>query len=94
MLDKEPAVVFNGLGQVFAAVVPVLILFDIVHWTDKQTAGVMFLSGVLITFLSTVFTRSQTVSVSTANSQIQAAIDSPSTTTVAKVIAKEKEENP
>ena len=88
---KEPAVVFNSLGELFKAVVPVLILFGFVHWSDKQVAGVMFLAGVAITFLTTLFTRTQTVSIPTANEQIRTAIKMPEHSTVADVIAVTEE---
>lgn len=92
-MGKEPAVFFGGIGQIFAAIIPALIVFDIIHWTDKQIAGIMFLTGVTIRFLTVLFTRKNVVSIETANSQIQTAIKaSPdSGVTVEDIIATTKE---
>lgn len=72
---------FNALGEIAKAVVPVLILGELVHWTDKMTAAVMFLIGVAVTSLSTVIVRNQSVSMQMADKQIEiakaSAVDRP-----------------
>jgi len=73
MFTREPAVVFNGLGEIAKAVIPVLILGDVVHWSDKMTAAIMFLVGVAVTSMSTMFTRSQSISTTIADRQIEIA---------------------
>lgn len=92
MLSKEPAVILSGLGELFKAVIPVLILFEFVNWTDKQIAGLMFLSGVAISVFTTWFTRQSVVPTDKANAQIRTAIKAPSDMTVAQVIAKTEKE--
>jgi len=92
---KEPAIFFNGIGQIFSAIIPVLIMFELIHWSDKQIAGIMFLVGVTIRVATTIFTRSNSVSLETANSQIKTAIQMPAQratdAAVADVIAINKE---
>jgi hypothetical protein len=88
MWGKEPAVFFNGLAEVIRAIIPVLILFGFIQWTDEQIAGVMLLVGVVVGFLITMLTRSQVVSVDKANAQIETALRLSPSTTVAEVIAK------
>jgi len=73
MFSREPAVVFSALGEIVKAVIPVLIIGEAVHWTDKMTAAVMFLVSVAVTSLSTIFTRSQSISTTMADRQIEIA---------------------
>lgn len=94
MLGKEPTVVLGALGEVVRAVIPMLILFNIIFWDDKQVAGVMLVVGVAIKFFEVVLTRSQVVSTETANSQIATAIRMPNTATVNEVIKAEEKQNP
>jgi len=93
MFNKEPAVFFNSLGEIAKAVIPVLILGGFVHWGDKMVAAVMFLVGVAVTSLSTMFTRNNTVPTTTANQQIATAVRMPSTATVQDVISATAEAN-
>lgn len=93
MIGKEPTVVFNGISEVIRATIPVLILFGFIHWTDQQIAGVILLVGVLVGFLTTLFTRSQTVPTEKANAQIATAITMPATATVEDVVAKEERQS-
>lgn len=73
MFAKEPAVVFSALGEIVKAVIPVLVFGELVHWGDKLTAAIMFLVGILVASLSTMFTRSQSVSQVIADRQIEIA---------------------
>lgn len=81
MLTREPAIFFGALGEIAKAVIPVLILGEFVHWSDKMTAAVMFLVSVSVASLSTMFTRQQSVAVAVADKQIEiakaASIDTP-----------------
>ena len=90
MFGKEPAVFFNGIGEIIRAVVPVLLIFGFIHWTPEQTGTVMLLVGVVLVFLTTMLTRSATVPTETANKQIQAGINAPTGTTVEDVVASTK----
>lgn len=91
MFGKEPTVVLGSLSEVIRAVIPMLLVFGYVHWTDAQTGSVMLVVGVTIGALNVIFTRSQTVSTQVANDQIKTAIRAPSDTTVAEVVAITKE---
>lgn len=94
MFGKEPAVILSGLGELFKAIIPLLILFELVNWSDKQIAGLMFFSGVAISVFTTWFTRQSVVPVETASAQILTATRMPEGTSVKAVIAKtEKESN-
>lgn len=90
---KEPAIFFNGIGEIVRAAIPVLILAGVISWDDKTIAAIMLFVGVFLGFLTTMFTRSQTVTTVTANQQIETAIKMPSNATVEDVIAVNKEEN-
>ena len=85
MFGKEPAVVFNALGELARAIIPMLIIFGFIEWTADQTAQVFLVVGVSVTVLTTLLTRSQTVATDTANRQIETAVRMPADTTVAEV---------
>jgi hypothetical protein len=89
---KEPAVFFNGLGEIIRSVIPVLILFGFIQWSDQQIAAVMLAVGVFLGFLTTMLTRSQTVPTVTANEQIKVALKEPPSTPVSVVVEKAKEQ--
>lgn len=88
MFGKDPAIFFNGIGEIIRAIVPVLILFGLIHWTDEQIAGVFFLVSVLVSFLTTMLTRNAVTPTETVNTLIQTAVKMPADSTVAEV--KEK----
>lgn len=87
-MNKEPAVIANGIAELIRLIIPALILFGIVHWSGEQVAGLMAVVGFAATFIATLFTRTNTVSVPTANEQIQEGINSPQGTTVAQVVQR------
>jgi len=82
MFGKEPAVVLNAIAEVVRAVIPMLIVFRVIEWTDQQIAAVFLVVGVSVTGIVTVVTRSQTVSHETANKQIEVATRQPAGTPV------------
>jgi len=69
-------------------IIPALVLFDLIHWDEKQIAGLMAVVTFGAGFLATLFTRSQVVPTVTANAQIAEGIKSSSQTTVEEVIQK------
>jgi hypothetical protein len=87
MFGKEPTVVLNAIAEVVRAIIPLLIIFGYISWTDEQVAQVMLVVGVVVTALTTILARSQTVPTETANKQIEVAIAQPSGTSVEKVVA-------
>lgn len=90
MVTKEPAIVFGALGEVAKAIVPVLILGGFVIWDEKMVAAVMFLISILVTSLSSVFIRSQSVSTEQANKQIGIALKADPSTSVKEVVEAAK----
>lgn len=92
MFGKEPAIFFNGIGEIIRAIIPAMILFGFIQWTDQQIAAIMLVVSVVLGFLITMLTRSNTVSTVVADKQIEVALKAPSTTspdTVIKQAAKE-----
>ncbi|MEQ1763212.1 MAG: hypothetical protein ABL984_08720 [Pyrinomonadaceae bacterium] len=85
MFGKEPTVVFNGLGEIIRAIVPCLILFGFIHWTDQQIAAVFLVVSVVLGFLTTLLTRSQTTPTEAVNTMIRTAVQMPADSTVAEV---------
>lgn len=92
-INDEPAAVFGGLAEVFRNILPMLILFGVINWSKEQLVGVMSFVSVFLTFLTILFTRSQTVPKFTADAQITTALKAdPATTSVRDVIAQTQEE--
>ena len=89
--NDEPAAVFGSLGEIAKAVIPVLVLGSVVHWDAKLVAAVMFLVGAAVTALAAMFTRSQTVSLATANKQIDIALAAKPDTLPETIIQQAKE---
>jgi hypothetical protein len=87
-LSREPIAIANGLSEIVRQGVAMLIIFGVLHWTGVQTAAVIAFVSLVLTFVATLFTRTNTVSIPTANSQIQYALNQDPTagTTVADVV--------
>lgn len=85
MFGKEPAVIFNGIGEIIRAIIPCLILFGFIHWTDQQIAGVLLVASIMLSFLTTLLTRSQSTSTETMDTLIKTAVRMPASTTVEEV---------
>jgi len=98
MFGKEPAVILGALAEVVKAVIPAFIIFGLLKWTPEQVAAVMFVVGVLVSSLTVILTRSNTVPTQTAipkgtaDAQIQTALNMPSTASVGDVIRKTESE--
>lgn len=92
MLNREPAIVFSALGEIAKAIIPVLILGEIVNWSDKMTAAIMLLVSVSVTSLTAIFTRQQSVPVAVADKQIEIAKASDVTRPTEDIIAQAKKE--
>lgn len=91
MFGKEPTLVLKVLEEIIRAAIPVALIFGWVHWTDEQTGTVMLFIGVVAGGVSALWSRSQTVSVGTANKQIEMAVQQPVGTSVQRVVEMTKE---
>ena len=91
IINREPTVIIGGLAEIARAVIPMLLIFGIVHWTDAQTGTIIFFVGVLVSFAEKLFIRSQVVSTEVANAQIITALKASPDTKVSEVVAITKE---
>lgn len=91
MLNKEPTVVLGALSEVVRAIIPTLIIFGVLHWTDSQIAQVMLTVGVLVKSLEMVLARSQVVPVQTADRQMEVARASQFDRPLDQIIKEAKE---
>ena len=91
MFGKEPAVILGALSEVVKAIIPALIIFGLLKWTPEQVASVMFVVGVLVSSLTVILTRSNTVSTVVADKQIEIAKASDPSTATSTIIAKAKD---
>lgn len=76
-MTREPAILFNGLGEIVKAIIPVLVIGGFVAWDDKMVAAIMFLVSVSVTSLTAMFTRQSSVPKVVADKQIEVAKASP-----------------
>lgn len=90
-MTKEPAILFSALGEIAKAVIPVLILGEFVHWSDKMTVAVMFLVGVAVASLTAIFTRQSSVAKVVAEKQIEVAKASSVSRSNESIIQEAKE---
>lgn len=88
-MTREPAVLFGAIAEIIKAVVPMLILFGVLHWTAAQVAQVMIVVGVVVGSLTVVFVRAQTVPTVTSDALIATAVKLPATTSVETVKAEQ-----
>lgn len=87
--NDEPAAVFGSLAELIRQALPVLVLLGIISLPQDKLVGVMILVSGSLTFLTILFTRSQTVTKTTANAQITQALNAePGTTSVKDVITQ------
>jgi hypothetical protein len=58
-IREEPVRFSNGLLLMVESIVPVLILFGAINWTEVQIAGVMIALGAVSKTVSSWFTRAK-----------------------------------
>lgn len=93
-MKREPAVIAAGIAQLISLIIPALVLFEVIHWSDKQIVGFMAVITFAAGFVATVFTRQNVTPLETANQQINVALKSnPETTSVQDVIEKVEAKN-
>jgi hypothetical protein len=80
----------QAIAEALRQVILVLVLFEIVNWTDTQIAGTLSAVSAVLTAITVAITIFKTVPISTANHQIETAVDMPKGTTVAEVLAAAK----
>lgn len=73
MFGKEPTVIIGALAEIARAIVPLLIIFGYINWTDNQVAQVMLMIGVVVGVGEKLFTRSQVTPTIVADRQMEIA---------------------
>lgn len=91
MLNKEPTAIINSISELVRQIVPMLILFGVIHWTDQQIAAVFMVLGAFLTLVQTLITRTQVVPTVVANKQIEIAKAADVSTPTSEIIAQAKE---
>lgn len=91
MLTHEPTAVLGALGELVRQIVPMLLLFGVINWTDPQIAGVFMVVSAAIKVLEVVLTRSQVVPAVIADRQMEIAKASPVTRPTEQIIQEAKE---
>jgi hypothetical protein len=87
-MNKEPTVIIGGIAEIVRAIIPLLLIFGLIHWTDEQTGAVVLFVGVIVGFAEKLYTRTQVIPTETANAQINTAIRMPPDSTLKEVIDK------
>lgn len=89
-MNKEPAVIVKAIEEILRAAIPMALAFGWIHWTDVQIGTVVLFTGLVLGFVSLMFTRSQVVPMQVADKQIDVALKMPSTATKEQVITEVK----
>lgn len=90
-MNKEPTVIIGGIAEIVRAIIPMLLIFGIIHWTDPQTGAVIFFVGVLVSSVEKLFIRAQTVPTVVADKQIDIAKASDERTANSLIIQQAKD---
>jgi hypothetical protein len=91
MLTKEPTVLIGGLAEIARSVIPLLLIFGVINWTDPQIGQVILFIGVMVSVAEKWFTRSQVVSIAVADKQIEIAKASDISRPTEQIIKEAKE---
>jgi hypothetical protein len=86
-IKTEPTIVINALSETIRQLLPLMVVLDVIHLSSEKLGALSIAIGLILGFFTTLFTRAQTVSVDTANKQIQVAVASPEGTSVEDVVA-------
>lgn len=88
-IKQEPTIVINALSETLRQLLPLMVVLDVIHLSSEKLGALSIAIGLVLGFFTTLFTRAQTVSVGTANKQIETALQAdPKTTSVQDVITQ------
>lgn len=85
--SREPAIWFSGIAEILRMLVPMLIVFGVIHWTETQSVAFFAFSSVVLTFIQTLLTRSATTPTDRVDAFIREARRSPEDTSVKAIRA-------
>jgi hypothetical protein len=84
---REPTAIINAVAELARQIVPMLIVFGFISWSDQQTAMVFAVMSAFLSLASTLIIRTQVVPTEKVDAQIKQATKMPEGTTVAQVVA-------
>jgi hypothetical protein len=84
-IKQEPTVVINAASEAIRQIIPMLVVLGVLNMTGEKASALNIVVGVFMGFLTTLYSRSQTVPNATADKQIEVAIASPADTAPDKV---------
>ena len=58
-MTKEPVAITAGIVAIINAIIPVLLLFGVINWSEEQLGAVILAVGVVATTLGGWFARSR-----------------------------------
>ena len=87
-IKTEPTIVINALSETIRQLLPLLVVLDVIHLSSEKLGALSIAIGLVLGFFTTLFTRTQVVSVDTANKQIEVAKASDVTRPTADIVAQ------
>jgi len=90
-IKQEPTIVINALSEMLRQLLPLLVILGVFRLTPDKLSALSIAIGLVLGFFTTVFTRSQTVSLDTANKQIEIAKVSDASTPTETIVQQAKE---
>ena len=91
-IKQEPTIVINALSEMLRQLLPLLVILGVFRLTPDKLSALSIAIGLVLGFFTTLFTRSQTVSLNTANRQIEIAKAADVTTPTDQIIAQAAKE--
>ena len=70
MMENEPVAISQGVSQIVEAIIPVLLIFGIINWTDAQIGAVVLAVSVVVKIVAGWITRKSVYSPTTYNTDM------------------------
>ena len=87
-IKQEPTIVINALSETLRQLLPLMVVLDVIHLSSEKLGALSIAIGLVLGFFTTLFTRTQVVSLATADKQIEVAKASDSTRPTEEIIAE------
>lgn len=87
-IKQEPTVVINALAETVRALLPLMVVLDVIHLSAEKLGALSIAIGLVLGFFTTLFTRSQVVAIATADKQIEVAKASSPDRPTSEIIAE------
>ena len=89
-IKQEPTIVINALSETLRQLLPLMVVLDVIHLSSEKLGALSIAIGLILGFFTTLFTRTQVVSVAQADRQIDVAKNADPDTPNEAIVAAAK----